>query len=178
MRIRLWVGVFGFLMLFLSQAAAAAEQKQTDAPADAVLPEIEEFRLIHAETMTLTRQKSKPQVFEGDVDIIMTDEAGNETQIQAQKITIYYKQDQKKLDRMEAEGQVKIKRAGTVATTELAVYRGDSDLIELLIDPHVKDARGEVIANKISIFMKTDEVVATGNVRGLLHPKTFEQASK
>lgn len=139
------------------------------------IPEVEEFRLIHADSMTLTREKEKPQVFQGAVDIIMIDKAKAETRIEAEKVTIYYLQDQKRVDRMEAEGHVKITRAGTVATTELAVYYGQKDLIELLVDPHVRDARGELTANKISILMQSGEVVASGNVRGLLHPESFEQ---
>ena len=138
-------------------------------------PEVEEFRLIHADSMTLTREKEKPQVFQGAVDIIMVDKLKNETRIEAEKVTIYYVQNLKQVDRMEAEGHVKITRAGTVATTELAVYHGQKDLIELLVDPHVRDARGELTANKISILMQSGEVVAAGNVRGLLHPGSFEQ---
>jgi lipopolysaccharide transport protein LptA len=182
MNIRLWL-VTLTVLIALTPAPAGTEPAPSETgegPADigAVMPEVEEFRLIHADTMTLTRQKSKPQVFKGAVDIVMIDKGGAETRIEAQKITIYYQQDQKKLDRMEAEGQVKITRAGTVATTELAIYRGEKDLIELLVDPHVKDSRGELTANKISIYMQTDEVVAAGNVRGLLHPESFEKASQ
>ena len=181
MKIRLWMAPLVALMV-LSPFPAASEPASPEAAApsatmDEMIPEVEEFRLIHADSMTLTRQKNKPQVFKGAVDIVMIDKEGAETRIEAQKITIYYQQDEKKIDRMEAEGQVKITRAGTVATTELAVYRGEKDLIELLIDPHVKDARGELTANKISINMQTDEVVAAGNVRGLLHPESFEKAS-
>ncbi len=175
------------LLLFAQPAAAAAVPPSAGAQDQSlvqpggvpgVMPEVEEFRLIHADSMTLTRQKSKPQVFKGAVDIIMLDKAGNETQIQAEKVTIYYQQDQKQIDRMEAEGKVKIVRGGTTATTELAIYRGDKDMIELLVDPHVKDARGELTANKISIFMQTDEVVAAGNVRGLLYPESFQKPSQ
>jgi lipopolysaccharide export system protein LptA len=183
MNIRLWLMALSSLLV-LSAYAPAAEEHPASAPAAhptdpaTVLPEVQEFRLIHADSMTLTRRKDKPQVFQGAVDIVMLDKAGSETEIQAEKITIHYEQDLRRINRMEAEGRVKIIRAGTVATTELAVYRGEKDMIELLIDPHVKDSRGELTANKISIFMKTDEVVAAGNVRGLLYPKSFEKTSK
>lgn len=181
MKTRLWLILFVLLFCTAAQAFAATEPAK-DAPADqlsaadSIAPEVEEFRLIHADSMTLTREKEKPQVFKGAVDIIMLDQGGNETRIEAEKVTLYYQQDQKKMDRMEAEGHVKITRAGTVATTELAVYHSDKDVIDLLLDPHVKDSRGELIANKISIFMQGGEVVASGNVRGLLHPASFEQS--
>jgi lipopolysaccharide transport protein LptA len=181
MKTRLWLILLVLLFCTAAQTFAATEPAKA-APdtqlsaADSLAPEVEEFRLIHADSMTLTRQKEKPQVFKGAVDIIMLDQQGNETRIEAEKVTLYYQQDQKKMDRMEAEGHVKITRAGTVATTELAVYHSDKDVIELLLDPHVKDSRGELTANKISIFMQGGEVVASGNVRGLLHPASFEQS--
>jgi len=140
------------------------------------LPEVEEFRLIHADSMTLTRQKGKPQVFDGAVDIIMVDKQNNETRIRAERITIYYEQDLKKIQKVQAEGRVKVHRLGTEATTDLAVYRGDRNIIELLKDPHVKDSRGELAANKITIFMDSDEVVAEGNVRGIVYPEAIEKA--
>ena len=149
-----------------------------DAPEIGLTPQagdIEEFRLIHADMMTLTRQKEKPQVFEGAVHIILVDEADEETEIKAEKITIFYEQDLKKLRRIEAEGKVRVNRLGTQASTELAVYRGEENIMELLIDPHVKDERGELSANKITIYLDTDEVVAEGNVRGIVYPEAFEE---
>lgn len=151
-----------------------------DAPAvdlGAETADIEEFRLVHADSMTLTRQKEKPQVFQGAVDIILVDDAGEETQIKAEKITIFYEQDLKRIRRIEAEDRVRISRLGTLATTELAVYSGDKNIIELLIDPYIKDARGELSANKITVNLDTDEVVAEGNVRGVVYTEAFEEAT-
>lgn len=181
MRVRPWCGAFMFVFFLAFSVAAASETAEPepgpkpDKALSARMPEIEEVRLIHADSMTLTRQKEKPQVFQGAVDIIMVDKAGDESRIKAEKITIYYKQDLKKIERLEAEGRVRINRLGTEATTELAVYRGDENVIELLIDPHVKDSRGELAANKITIFMDSDEVVAEGNVRGIVYPEAFEE---
>lgn len=161
--------------LTLCSAVWAAD----DVPGAGLAPEaqqIEEFRLIHADSMTLTRQKEKPQVFKGSVDIVLVDKEGEETEIKAEKITIFYEQDLKKIKNIEAEGRVKITRLGTVATTELAVYRGDRNMIELLIDPHVRDSRGELSANKITVLLETDEVIAEGNVRGIVHTEAFEEA--
>ncbi len=161
-------------VLALSSAARAADE-----PPGAGLAvdaqNIEEFRLIHADSMTLTRQSDKPQIFKGSVDIVLVDKAGEETGIKAEKLTIYYEQDLKKIEKIEAEGQVKISRLGSVATTELAVYRGDKSTIELLIDPHVRDSRGELSANKITVYLETDEVVAEGDVRGIVYIDAFEE---
>ena len=179
MRIRLWCLSLAGILLLAFSAAAADETPETGRTSSTQLTSkmaaIQELKLIHADTMTLTRQKEKPQVFKGSVDIIMVDEAGLETSIKTDKMTIYYKEDLKKVERIEAEGRVRISRLGTVATTALAVYRGDKNVMELLIDPHVKDSRGELSANRISIFMDSDEVVAEGNVRGVVYPETLEE---
>ena len=137
--------------------------------------DIEEFRLIHADSMTLTRQKEKPQVFQGAVDIVLVDAKGEETGIKAEKITIYYEQDLKEIERIEAEGRVRVSRLGTVASTDRAVYRADENLIELLIDAHVKDSRGELSADKITVHLDTDDVEAEGNVRGIVYTDAFEE---
>lgn len=176
MRLGLLLVVIAAVVIAVSPAfPVAAADKALDAGLSPEARDIEEFRLIHADSMTLTRQEDKPQVFEGSVHIILVDEADEETEIKAEKITIFYEQDLKKVRKIEAEGRVKVSRLGTVTTTELAVYRGDENVIELLIDPHVKDARGELSANKITIYLDTDEVVAEGNVRGIVYPKAFEE---
>ena len=170
------------VLLMLASPAAAAEKASESGPRPAVTPmaaasDIVEFRLIRADSMTLTRQEGKPQVFQGSVDVILVDEDGEETGIKAEKMTIYYEQDLKKVAKIEIEGRVKITRLGAVATTELAVYRGDKNIIELLVDPHVKDSRGELSANKITILLDSDEVVADGDVRGVVYAEALQGAS-
>jgi lipopolysaccharide transport protein LptA len=166
------LAAFIAVLALFSAARAADEPPGVGLAADA--QDIEEFRLIHADSMTLTRQSDKPQIFKGSVDIVLVDEAGEETGIKAEKLTIYYEQDLKKIEKIEAEGQVKISRLGSVATTELAVYRGDKNTMELIINPHVRDSRGELSANKITVYLETDEVVAEGNVRGIVYTEAFE----
>ncbi|MBI5116256.1 hypothetical protein HZA56_07250 [Candidatus Poribacteria bacterium] len=181
MRILFGSAALALFFLFAPLAVAANETPREEPQANQLIPqvsEMEELRLIHADSMTLTRQKSKPQVFQGAVDIAMVGKDGNETRIKAAKVTVYYDQTLKKVERIEAEGRVRITRLDTVATTELAVYRGNKNTIELLIDPHVKDSRGELSANKIIVHMDTDEVVAEGNVRGIVQPAAFEEATK
>ena len=175
MRTGIWLAIL-ITAAALAFPVMAAEKKSESGQASALLsktPDVEEFRLIHADSMTLTRQKDKPQVFQGAVDIIMLDKAGDETRIKADKLTIYYEADLKKIERIEAEGRVKVNRLGTVATTELAVFRGEKNIIELLVDPHVKDSRGELSANRITILLDSDEIIAEGNVRGVVYPESF-----
>jgi len=175
MKIGLRSATFLAALMLCSTVSAADDSLGIGLTPDA--PGIEEFRLIHADSMTLTRQSDKPQVFKGSVDIILVDEAGDESEIKAEKITIFYEQDLKKIEKIEAEGRVRISRLGTVATTELAVYRGDKNVVELLIDPHVKDSRGELSANKITVLLGSDEVIAEGNVRGIVYTEAFEEAT-
>ncbi len=180
MRKEILCAAFMVLCLLVVPAVAAEKAGPTKNSEDKPIPdiaEVEEFRLIHADSMTLTRRKDEPQVFEGSVDIIMVDKKGQETRLKADTMTIYYEQDLKKLQRIEAKGKVEIHRLGTIATTESALYRGDTNTIELLVNPHVKDSRGELSADKITIFVDSDKVVAEGNVKGIVHPKAVEDAA-
>ena len=171
------ITVLAMLCLPIVPALAADEsEKATDVFA-AEAADIEEFRLIHADSMTLTRKQDEPQVLEGSVDIILTDKEDHETRIKADKMTIYYKQDLRKVQKIEAEKSVEISRLGTVATTELAVYQSDKNIIELLKEPHVKDSRGELSADKITILIDSDKVVAEGNVKGTVYPEALEKAT-
>jgi lipopolysaccharide export system protein LptA len=172
------------LLILLSAVPAAIAAEDTGAAREGIpglpesLPQIETFKLIHADSMTLTRQKDKPQVFEGAVDIVLIDKDGTETGIAAEKITAYYEPDLREISRIEAEGRVKVRRLDAVATTELAVYRADKRLIELLESPHVRDARGELSANKITVHLDTNDVVAVGNVRGIVYPAALEETGQ
>ena len=181
MKTGLWAAtfLFGLLVVFAAMAAEEMPQPELGTPMAPTpdAPRVDEFRLLHADSMTLTRQEDKPHVLEGAVDIIMVDKAGNETEIEAEKITIYYEKDLKKIKRIEAEKRVKITRLGTVATTELAVYRGGENIVELLIDPQVKDSRGQLSANRITIHLNSDEVVAEGDVKGVVLPVAIEEVS-
>ena len=59
-----------------SYAVAAEEAPKPDRSSITQLteemPEIEKLTLVHADSMTVTRQKDKPQVLEGAVDIILS----------------------------------------------------------------------------------------------------------
>jgi lipopolysaccharide export system protein LptA len=181
MRIRNWV--FAVIIMLLLPLPARATDEGVDGEREAAdklapgAPDIEEFRLIHADSMTLTRQENEPQIFKGAVDIIMVGKDGLETRIKAGKLTIYYEQNLRKVRRIEVEENVEIHRLGTVATTQRAVYQGDKNIIELLVKPIVKDSRGELSADRITIFADSDKVVAEGNVKGIVYPEALEEAA-
>jgi lipopolysaccharide export system protein LptA len=169
------------LVIAVTAAPALCEDVPSEVVKEAATPEvgsIEEFNLVHADTMTLTRQADKPQVFEGAVDIVLIDKAGEQTGIKAERIEIHYKQDLKKIDRIEAKGGVRISRLGTTASTELAIYRSEKNVIELLIDPRVEDSRGELTADKITVDLDTDDVIAQGNVKGVVYTQAFQETSE
>jgi lipopolysaccharide transport protein LptA len=181
MKKHILVAAFAVLCFLALPVFADEDTNSTDRePPDTLAPEasdFEQFRLVHADSMTLTQQEDEPQIFKGAVDIVMVGTDKTETRIKAEIITVHYQQDVKRVREVQAEGKVEIQRLGTVATTERAVFRGDENIIELLVKPHVKDSRGEITADRITIFADSDKVVAEGNVKGTVYPEAIEEAT-
>ena len=170
-----WRMVLAAALMTIISAVPASAQDGVAAGLASEQGDIQEFKLIHADSMTLTRHKDKPQLFKGAVHIVLVDAEDEETDIKAEKLTIYYEQDLKEIERIEAEGRVRVSRLGSVASTERAVYRGDKNQIELLVNARVKDSRGELRADKITVYLDTDDVEAEGNVRGIVYTDAFEE---
>lgn len=156
-----------FLVLCLATAPFAQERDEKGG--------IQEVKIIHADSMSLTWEEKEPQILKGKVKIQITDQQSQQFTIMADKISIYYLTKKKELEKVVAEGRVEIIRPeGNRATTELAVYHGRENKIELLIDPKVEDTRGEMTANKITINLETETALAEGNVKGIVYPERVE----
>lgn len=155
-------------------AAAAAPVDAQPPSVQALIPggsEVAEVRLQHADSMIVTRDPDKPQVFQGNVDVVIVDQSSREARLRAMKISIYYLQKSQEVDRLVAEGQVILTRDDLVATTELAVYDGKQNTVDLLEENHIKDVRGELTADRIRVHLETNQVTAEGNVHGVVYPK-------
>lgn len=137
--------------------------------------EFKELQLINADVMTLSGQPNEPQVFKGNVELLVVGERFNNLSLKADKVDVHYSQDARQVSKVVAEGHVVITRNGSRATTELAVFHIDTNRLELLVDPKVVDAQGEITANKMTLHIDTDTVVAEGNVKGVLYPRIAEK---
>lgn len=172
-------GVLATLLLVASAAAPARAQEGAAGTSrtETLIPggsSVAEVRLQHADSMAVTRDPSQPQVFQGNVDVVVVDRDQREARLQATKISIYYLPDTRQVDRLIAEGNVIVTRDSLRATTELAVYDGKASTVDLLEDNYIKDARGELTADRIRVFLQTNQVSATGNVRGVVYPQRID----
>ena len=137
---------------------------------------IAEVRLIRADSMSLTQREGEPQVLRGNVEVVIVERDKREARIRATKISIFTVGDPREFDRVVAEGHVVMEREGMLAKTELAIYDGRQSTVDLLEDNYVADARGELTADRIRINLVTNEVVAEGNVRGVVYPQELKSA--
>lgn len=136
--------------------------------------DISEVRLIRADSMALTQSAGQPQVLNGDVEVVVVDTNQRESRINAMKISIFTAGKERQVDRLVAEGRVVMVREGLTAKTELAIYDGKQNTLDLLQDNYVHDARGELTADRIRVNLATNQVSAEGNVRGIVYPQAFE----
>jgi len=120
--------------------------------------------------MEVSQREGQPQVLQGNVDMTLVDRRDNSTRVQAQKITVFYDAKLGAADRIVAEGSVVITREDLVANTELMVYDSRQETVDLLEENLVRDKRGELTADRIRIHLRTDQVSAEGNVRGVVYP--------
>lgn len=169
-------GLLAAVVLTALAGAGPAAAQETDA-GQTLVPggsEVREVRLQHADSMAVTRDPSKPQVFEGNVDVVVVDTRDQEARLQATKISIFYLPETRQVDRLIAEGNVIMTRESLRATTELCVYDGRANTVDLLEDNYIKDARGELTADRIRVDLESNQVQATGNVRGVVYPKRLD----
>lgn len=163
----------GGLALCLATRVTAADAPKSLVPGTT---QISEVRLIHADSMAVTQKPAEPQVFQGHVDVIVVDRDRREARLKATKVTIFTIPGSRQVDRIIAEGGVVMVREGLTAKTELAVYDGRQGTVDLLQENYVEDARGQLTADRIRIYLETNQVSAEGNVRGIVFPQQLNES--
>lgn len=111
---------------------------------------------ITSQTMTVERDK-KLVIFQGDVDV----RKGNMT-VNTDKLIVFYRENGKEVERMEAIGKVKIEQEGRVAVSEKAVFFNKEEKLILTGNPKSIEGSNSVEGERIIIYLKEGKSIVEG----------------
>lgn len=153
------------LMAWLLAAAPAAAQGKgasTDATAK-LLPNKDPID-IKSDRLE-AHNKERKVVFEGNVQARQRD-----VLIFADRLTTFYDKAGKEVERIVADGNVKITQADKVGTAEQAVFENGSRKLSLYGQPHLWQGKDELRGEVITVFIDEDRVLVD-KARGVFSPK-------
>lgn len=109
--------------------------------------------------------KDRKVIFEGNVQARQKD-----VLIFADRLTTFYDKAGKEVERIVADGNVKITQADKVGTAEQAVFENRSRKISLYGEPHLWQGKDELRGETITVFLDEDRVTVD-KARGVFSPK-------
>ncbi len=115
-------------------------------------------------------------IFKGNVTV-----KRGEMVIYADLMRINYKQGQigRRIERIEAEGNVRVVQGEREVIGEKAIFYKDTESIVLLGNPQVKDGRTVIKGGKITAYLEEDKTIIEGDekekVEAVIYPKTEER---
>lgn len=113
--------------------------------------------------------KERKIVFQGNVRARQRD-----TLIFADKLTTYYDRAGKDVERIVAEGNVKITQLDKVATSREAVFENFTRRIILKGDPHLWQGKDELRGEMITVYLDEDRVFVE-KARGVFTPSRLRE---
>ncbi|KPJ69319.1 MAG: hypothetical protein AMJ45_00585 [Syntrophobacter sp. DG_60] len=147
---------FLFLLIFL---IASEAKSQTDLPI-----------CIQSDAME-AYQEENLIIFKGNVKV-----KRGEMVIYADLMRINYKQGQmgRRIERIEAEGNVRVVQGEREVIGEKAIFYKDTESIVLLGNPQVKDGRTVIKGGKITAYLEEDKTIIEGDekekVEAVIYP--------
>jgi lipopolysaccharide export system protein LptA len=113
--------------------------------------------------------KERKVIFEGNVQARQSD-----VLIFADRLTTYYDKAGKDVDRIVAEGSVKITQADKVGTSREAVFENQSRKIVMMGDPHLWQGKDELRGDEITVYLDEDRVLVE-KARGVFSPSRVKE---
>ncbi|MEA3347399.1 MAG: LptA/OstA family protein [Candidatus Auribacterota bacterium] len=108
-------------------------------------------------------------------DVFVEDKYGN---IWADKIKLIFSEDKKKIERIEAFGNVEIKQEDKVATCEEAIFIMESRTVVLTGDPVVKRGTDIIAGEKITFYIDENRMVCEPGAKLVIFPKRDKDSSE
>ena len=98
--------------------------------------------------------KNRIATFTGSVKAVKGDST-----LYADKMVVYYTEDQKKVDRIEATGNIRLYKETKTITAEKAVYYGASDSVVFTGSPQANDGKNQIAGTKMTYYIQDDRTV-------------------
>ncbi|MBE9537418.1 MAG: lipopolysaccharide transport periplasmic protein LptA [Proteobacteria bacterium] len=146
---------FCLLILFLAFNSWAQEEEAT-----ALISPVK----ITSDQMEADKNKGTV-VFKGNV--VVRQEEGI---IMSELLTVYYNE-KSEMEKIIAEGDVRINQNDRVGTCQLATYRLEGKSIVMEGDPRIWRGGDVVEGETITIFMDSDRMIVEGGARAVIHKK-------
>lgn len=148
---RIWLGLLPvLLMLWAPQAPAAPQQTEplisSDQPIEISSQQLEAW------------QAERKSVFTGEV----VARQGDMT-LWTDQLSVYFNADQSQVDRMEAEGQVRIKQLDRTARAERAVYRREAGTLVLSGNAEVSEGDNRIAGEEITLYIEDNRSLVKGS---------------
>ena len=113
--------------------------------------------------------KERKIIFIGNVQARQRD-----TLILADRLTTFYDEGGSEVDRLIAEGNVRITQEDKVATSDTALFDNRRQIIVLTGDPHLWQGNDELQGEKITVYLDEDRVLVD-QARGVFTPGSIRQ---
>jgi lipopolysaccharide export system protein LptA len=113
--------------------------------------------------------KERKVIFVGNVQARQRDVI-----IFADRLTTYYDKEGKEIERIIAEGSVKITQNDKVGTAQQAVFENLSRKITLMGEPHLWQGKDELRGEQIVVFLDEDRVLVE-KARGVFSPQRVKE---
>lgn len=155
-----------FIALLLAAAPAHAQLKAEElglhgnAPIDIRSDQLE------------AHNKERKVIFVGNVQARQRDVI-----IFADRLTTFYDKAGKEIDRIVAEGSVKITQNDKVGTAQQAVFENRSRKITMMGEPHLWQGKDELRGEQIVVFLDEDRVLVE-KARGVFSPQRVKEAEE
>ena len=108
-------------------------------------------------------------------DVFVEDKYGD---IRADKIKLLFNKDKKKIERIEAFGNVEIKQEDKVATCGEAVFIMESRIVVLTGGPVVKRGTDTMAGEKITFYIDENRMVCEPGAKLIIFPKRDKDSSE
>jgi len=108
-------------------------------------------------------KKKGTVVFSGNV-VVRQDEGI----IMSKRLTVYYNE-QNEMEKIIAEGDVRINQKDRVGTCQLATYRLEDKSIVMEKEPRIWRGGDVVEGETITVFMDSDRMIVEGGARAVIH---------
>ncbi len=95
--------------------------------------------------------KKKTAIFTGSVKAVK-----GEATFYADKMVVYYSDGEKKVDRIDATGNIKLVKDDSIITSERAVYSAGDESVVFTGNPEARDSKNLITGTKMTYFLKEE----------------------